>query len=90
MEITKGDPPGRFQYDGWQAIKDAAISAPNEWLTVDREYPHSVITALQRGKNSLFPPEQWQWRTSETRYDIEGRRWCKLHVRYTPQEETNA
>lgn len=86
MKIAKGDPPGRFQYEGWDAIKDAAMEVPNEWVTPDREYPHSVVTALQRGKNSILPPNEFEFRTSETRYDIEGRRFCRLHIRYTPKE----
>lgn len=83
MKIKKGDPPTRFQYEGWDEVADAAKSSPGEWVTPQREYPHSVVTALVRGKNRLFPRDQFEFRTSDTRYDIDGRRHCTIHVRYT-------
>lgn len=86
MKVTKEAAPGRFRYD-WDEIVTAAKASPREWIKPDHEYPHSVYTALSRGKNSKFPLGEWEFQTSATRYDIEGKRWCALHIRYTPQEK---
>lgn len=89
MKINKEGPPGRFQYD-WAEIVAMAKANPGEWIKPEQEYPHSLYTALVRGKNSLFPTNEYEFRTSGTRYDIEGKRWCHLHVRHTPEKVSNA
>lgn len=84
MKITKSDPPSRFKFD-WDPLIAAAKASPNEWVTTDKDYPHSVATLLQRGRHSLFPKGQYEIATSNNHYDIEGKRWCALHIRYTGQ-----
>lgn len=86
MKIEKTTEPNKFWYD-WAPIVEAAHANPDTYLKVtDREYPHSVVTALQRGKNSLFPTDQWEIRTEGTRYETAtGKRLCTLVVKYTPK-----
>lgn len=83
MKINKESPPTRFQYADWPAVAEAGHEVPGIWVTPEREYPHSVVTALSRGKNSLFPLGEWEFRTSNTRYDIaDGKRYCTIHFKY--------
>lgn len=89
MKISKEGPPGRFQYD-WDEIVAMGKAHPGEWIKPEREYPHSLYSALRNGKNSRLPPSEWDFRTSSTNYDIEGKRWCHIHFKYTPTEESKA
>lgn len=88
MKITKEGPPGRFQYD-WDEIVEAAEASPGEWIKPEREYPHSLYTALVRGKNSHFPLGEYEFRTSGTRYDIDGKRWVHLHFKKINKRASN-
>jgi hypothetical protein len=91
MKIAKQDPPGRFRYD-WDEIIATAKANPGEWIKPEREYPHSVYSVLANGKNSLLPTDQFKFRTSGTRYDIEGKRWCYIYFQYvgpTDERESN-
>lgn len=89
MRIDKQAPPGRYRYE-WDEIVAAAEANPGEWIKPDREYPHSVYSALSRGKNSKFPPSEYMFRTSGTRFDIEGKRWCYIYVLHQPTESDDS
>lgn len=91
MKISKEGPPGRYQYD-WDEIVKVADANPGEWIKPEREYPHSVYTAISRGKNRYFPPGKYEFRTSGNRYDIDGKRLCYLHIRrvVTNEKEVQA
>lgn len=90
MKIAKERPPGRLQYD-WEPIVEAAKASPGQWVKPEQLFPHTLYGALSRGKNRLLPPDQFEFRTGNNHYDIEGKRWCNLYFRYlgdTNERET--
>lgn len=86
MKISKESPPSRSKYD-YDAILAMARANPGEWIKPEREYPHSLYASLARGNNSLFPLGEFEFRTSGNRYDLNGKRWCHLHIRLIPEDE---
>lgn len=90
MKINQESPPTRFQYADWPEVAAAGHAVPGIWITPERIYPHSVYGALARGKNSMFPAGEWEFRTSNNHHDIaDGKRYCTIHFRYIgPQKES--
>lgn len=76
--------PRRTPLVDWSEVAQLCRKHPGKFVLVGEQLPHSLVTALARGRMSLIDMTEFEYRTENNTFlpdTINGRR-CDLYLRF--------